>query len=43
MERASKASKKVAVPTMMRVLICQDDSGRRSMRARISSGVAPPD
>jgi hypothetical protein len=43
MESASKASKKVAAPTMMRVVICQDDSGRRSMRARISCGVAPPD
>jgi hypothetical protein len=39
-ESASKASKKVAVPTMMRVRICQDDSGSRSMRARMSSGIA---
>jgi hypothetical protein len=34
---ASKASKKVATPTMMRVLICQADGGRRSSRATIVS------
>src|SRR5262245_38320103 len=34
---ASKASKKVATPTMMRALTCHAEVGRRSRRATISS------
>ena len=34
---ASKASKKVATPTMMRALTCHDEEGRRSSRATMSS------
>jgi hypothetical protein len=35
--KASKASKKVATPTMMRALTCHQEVGRRSRRATISS------
>jgi hypothetical protein len=35
-DNASKASKKVAIPTTTRVLICQGDKGSRSSRATIS-------
>ena len=38
-ERASKASKNVAMPMIMRVLTCHHDIGSRSMRARIWSAV----
>jgi hypothetical protein len=34
---ASKASKKVATPTMMRALTCHHEVGRRSSRATTSS------
>src|SRR5712691_11078076 len=37
MTSASKASKKVATPTMIRALTCHHDVGRRSNRATISS------
>src|SRR5882672_7244952 len=36
MESASKASKNVAVPMMMRVRTCQEDRGSRSIRATTS-------
>src|SRR5436305_843424 len=36
MESASKASKNVAVPMMIRVRTCQEDSGSRSIRAATS-------
>src|SRR5258708_20986523 len=36
MESASKASKNVAVPMMMRVRACQEESGSRSIRAATS-------
>src|SRR3954454_14610134 len=43
---ASKASKKVATPTMIRVLTCQDEVGSRSIRATTLStapaGAAEP-
>ena len=37
MASASKASKKVATPTMMRVLTCHHEVGSRSIRATTSS------
>jgi hypothetical protein len=37
MASASKASKKVATPTMIRVLICHHEVGKRSSRATMRS------
>jgi hypothetical protein len=40
--KASKASKKVATPTMMRALTCHQEVGRRSSRATMSSADERP-